>query len=281
MLSLPLASGIFLLSQIGYYRSLALTSSSIWDLGFGQPLGQFLFGAWVIGSNQSQVAFIRDAFLANLPQLVLSIEQFWWSSHLTCMIAAREYDSFAVSEEGDQDQPTLASQHGRALHVTDPQAGSKQERDRTALRWIISNQVLWILLPWLASQAIFFAKIDILDHWMYFSASGMSQVGYSVLGLIAFTIAGFVALMIALYLGVRRMSNRVPLAGTCSAAISAACHPLELDNNHNEKRILWGEEVPSLLVVDEDANDDRSSQIGRCTFTSGRVKYPEVGKEYA
>lgn len=62
----------------------------------------------------------------------------------------------------------------------------------------------------------------------------------------------------------------MPLAGTCSAAISAACHPKQFDPVHAQRRIHWGEEVDGF---DED--------IGRCTFTSGAVRYPTDGRPYA
>ena len=40
----------------------------------------------------------------------------------------------------------------------------------------------------------------------------------------------------------------MPLAGRCSAAISAACHPPEVDTNALTKALLWG-------VVDKGAED--------------------------
>lgn len=267
MLVLPFASAAFLLSRLPYYRSLSLEPRSIWGLGFGYPLGQFLFGSWSNATSQNQATFIQYIMLANLPQLVLSIEQFWWTNHLTCIRSVWQYNSYAVEES--KDQYISVSDRGKPLQVTTPL--EQQLRVTTPFRWIFLNNILWITLPWLASQAVFYAKIDVLDHWMYKTPWGISQVGYSILGLIVFAVTGFVAVIIAFVIGVWRFTNRITFAGTCSAAIAAACHPRDTGAPHAEGNVLWGEEQPV-------GADD---EVGRCAFTSGFVRYPIEGKKYA
>ena len=271
LFALPLSSGLFLLSRSAYYASLALTSSSIKQFGLGSPMGQFLFGSWSGGNWQSRSAVVRDVFLANLPQLLLSIAQFWWTSLLTCMLAAREYDKFAAPKQVDSEATALHTKR-RSLRVTSPKPGTEQESVSLPLRYGLLNLIIWTAIPWLASQAIFFAKIDVLDHWLYPADASICQVGYSVLGMILFVIVSFFTFVLAFYLGARRLSNQLPLAGTCSAAISAACHPSRPDVSHSAKKVLWGVEVNA----DQDQNG-----IRRCTFTSDEVFYPEEDELYA
>ena len=66
----------------------------------------------------------------------------------------------------------------------------------------------------------------------------------------------------------------MPLAGSCSAAISAACHPPEADVDASIKRIMWG-------VVAEDCFQYEGEGVGHCSFTSSTVEAPVVGKWYA
>ena len=76
-------------------------------------------------------------------------------------------------------------------------------------------------------------------------------------------------LLISLNLiGFRKYPDGLPLAGTCSAAISAACHRPEDDVNAAEKPVMWG-------VVDSD------DTVGHCCFTSQEVTAPPEWKRYA
>lgn len=128
------------------------------------------------------------------------------------------------------------------------------------------------LMKHLASQAVFFAKVDLLDHWMYKTPWGISQVGYPVLGLIAFAIMGLIAARFAFLIGMSKFSNRITFAGTYSSAIAAACHPRNAKAPHAEEKVYWGEEQSA---------DDGYDEVGRCAFTSGLLGYPIDGKKYA
>jgi hypothetical protein len=69
--------------------------------------------------------------------------------------------------------------------------------------------------------------------------------------------------------GLRTHASDIPLASTCSAAISAACHPPVGDSEAYLFPVQWGEV----------STDDRG--IGHCSLTTARdVKAPEIGKLY-
>ena len=72
-----------------------------------------------------------------------------------------------------------------------------------------------------------------------------------------------------LVLGFRRLKASMPLAGSCSASISAACHPPTGDADAAVLGLTWG-------VVGYGENE-----ISHCSFTSHNVPAPVVGLLYA
>jgi hypothetical protein len=92
------------------------------------------------------------------------------------------------------------------------------------------------------------------------------------------SVCSFVASLIVVGLGSRRPPNRVPLVGTCSAAISAACHPSRPDGYHEKRSMRWGVDGP---MKEKRLEHGDSISIGHCSFTSDPVTYPEVAKLYA
>lgn len=62
----------------------------------------------------------------------------------------------------------------------------------------------------------------------------------------------------------------MPMASTCSAAISALCHPPEQDTEVALFPVMWGE-------VSQD-----NKGVGHCSFTTAvDVKQPTIGYMYA
>ncbi|KAF2659113.1 hypothetical protein K491DRAFT_591661 [Lophiostoma macrostomum CBS 122681] len=232
----------------------------------GSPSGLFLFGVWSGGDELTPTKVLRNVALANTPQLAISVAFFFWNSHLTTMLAAHEYDQYTK----------------RGLRVTRPQEGSKQRGTRflsIPFRYWAPNTAIWVLLHYFASQAIFFARVDVLDHWLEPTQWSISQVGYSVLGLVCFVVLALAAFAFGIAIGLRRLANRMPLAATCSGALSAACHPKDLSVRHHEREVHWGVEV---VNGEEIMHEDKGGRmVAHCTFTSGDAFYPEVDRLYA
>lgn len=70
----------------------------------------------------------------------------------------------------------------------------------------------------------------------------------------------------------RKMPSSMPLVLSCSAAISAACHPGKKEDCYQDP-VSWG-------VVDE---PDRSKgKPGRCSFTtSSDLRQPQDGEQFS
>lgn len=125
------------------------------------------------------------------------------------------------------------------------------------------------VLHWLMSQSLFLAMVDVYD------ANGepilsSPAVGYSCIAIFCAVIVGSAALLVAFAMGFKRYEAGIPLVGSCSAAISAACHRMPGDIDSSWRPVKWG-------VVDGDNEGD----IGHCSFSSFDVTEPIERHLYA
>jgi hypothetical protein len=70
--------------------------------------------------------------------------------------------------------------------------------------------------------------------------------------------------------GFRRYDSRIPIVGSCSAAISAACHRPADDEDAALEAVKWG------VVEREDTGG-----VGHCCLSSFEVREPVEGARYA
>jgi hypothetical protein len=265
-------------------KTLKLNKAAIKLLGLGNPSGLFLLNGQDPNNpddyQQTSADILRHVVLANLPQLGLTIAYYFWNSHLTVMLAAVEYNKYSTRSDDPRASKKKKTKYG--LRVSHPIKGTEQRATHfltVPLKYWIWNFVLQTALHWLASQAIFFARVDLLDYWLEVSVKySISQVGYSFLGMILVTAVAFVAWFLTLYVSLRRLDNWMPLAATCSGALSAACHPKDPNLRHHEKEVYWGVESNKGSV---DAQKSTNEVTLTCTFTSLDATYPEADEFYA
>ena len=99
----------------------------------------------------------------------------------------------------------------------------------------------------------------------------MSAVGYSCIAIIFVLTLGVLALVAAAGMGYKQFAAEITTVGSCSAAISAACHA---SGAHPEgiigKKIRWG-----------DVGIEPYPGVRHLTFTSEEgVRKPVVGETY-
>lgn len=95
--------------------------------------------------------------------------------------------------------------------------------------------------------------------------------GYSIMPVIFSIALGCAMLLVLLVLAlVRRLPGDMPLIGSNSAVISAACHSADSDEGAASMPLMWG--------VTAEAEEDG---IGHCAFSSGAVQIPIEGRLYA
>lgn len=104
-------------------------------------------------------------------------------------------------------------------------------------------------MHWLLSQGIFLAKVNALDvHGWKMREVGTIQTTshrasltayvYSALAMFITILVGVMAMAVLLCFGLRHLRSNMPLALSCSAAISAACHPPPDDKDSFLKPVM-------------------------------------------
>ena len=261
--TLALIVACFLLGQ-GLKNS-ALTSRSIshlWSLGFGNINSETLI---TITHNQDLSGaggVILIVLIGNSPQIILSFLYFSYNGIFTCMLLAKEWRTYGSKSN--------------FLRVTTP-TGRQRSTYRLQLpyRYGIPLLIGSGTLHWLVSQSIFLARVDYITNKPFqYTGLGLSTCGYSPMAIIFVIIFGFIVMLVGIANGFREVKGGMPLAGSCSAAISAACHPPKADVHASLKRVKWG------VVAERNPNDPDSS-VGHCSFTSFEVETPIVGRRYA
>ncbi|KAG0124857.1 hypothetical protein HOY82DRAFT_633202 [Tuber indicum] len=196
--------------------------------------------------------------LVNLPQTILSFLYLTYNSLFTCMLLGHEWSLF--------------SHHHRSLRVTSPRPGQRSTYWlQLPYIYAIPLMILSGLLHWLTSQSIFLAKLEIWDPLGKEISSMISTAGYSCIAIISVLLLGILALLTAAGMGYRRFAAETTTVGSCSAAISAACHALEDPDVILGKKVRWG-----------DVGILHNLGVRHLTFSSKEVvKKPIFGEVYA
>ena len=105
----------------------------------------------------------------------------------------------------------------------------------------------------------------------------VASLGYSPVAIILTTLVGSLIVLFGSTLALRRYPAGMPLAGSCSAVISAACHPPKDDTEAALAPVQWG-------VVRSDVENEelpvQHKDVGHCSFTSFDVTEPIPGIRY-
>ena len=218
---------------------------NLWDIGYGTTLPTLLLDI------NNQGSFVPMILLANLPQTIVSFLYLTYNALFTCMLAAKEWNQFAHER--------------KTLRVAYP-----VEKQRSTY-WLqlpytysIPLLIMSSVLHWLVSQSLFFVRIEDVESKLV-----ITSCGYSPIAIITVIPIGIILVLVVVLTGFRRYEKGIPLAGSSSAVISAACHPPEEDVDARLLPVMWG-----------DLNTEDSA-VGHCCFTSFAVSTPVEGNMYA
>ena len=245
----------FLLSRALYQLSVSEDIRTLYHLGFGTVTSSALIP--FPHSLPGVRGLLANVFIANVPQGLVSLAYLSYDGLATCMLVADEWSRF-----GSDRAP---------LRCTDPN-GAQTSTHFLSLpyRYAAPLMILSITLHWLVSQSIFLAQVTVFDSDNRPSPdASISTCGYSPIAIIFALAVGALILLAGLGLGFRRYAGSIPLAGSCSAAISAACHGKGTEVGTERMPLMWG-------VVSEEG-----SVIGHCAFSAEEVGTPLVGMLYA
>ncbi|MCJ1281575.1 hypothetical protein MMC26_000895 [Xylographa opegraphella] len=226
---------------------------TLWNLGFGAVNGQLLLDPYEQAPGAGSL--IPNVLVANFPQVIFSCLDLMYNSLYTCMLLGHEWTNYAYQ--------------GKSLRVTSP-AGEQRSSYWLQLPYTYSIPLMVLsgLMHWLISQSLFLARIGEKDSQGDIVVTE-STCGYSPIAIIFSIMVGSLMVIGLILNGFRRYRPGVPLAPSCSAAISAACHPAD-DGNAARSRVRWGE-----------VNAPTTDGLGHCTFTSDLdVRMPTPGRLY-
>lgn len=111
----------------------------------------------------------------------------------------------------------------------------------------------------------------------------MSALGYSPLPIFLSILVGSLMICILIGISCQRLQSDMPLSGSCSAAISAACHPPKDEDLDTAVLGLigWGETMrPSTLELNQ-FNNEIDDENGHFSFTALDTVRPSFTKSYA
>ena len=230
------------------------------SLGFGQVSGQTLITGWSIENIENENnRLTANILIANLPQTILSFLYLTLNGLLTSMFLAVEWSGFAHERKG--------------LRVSIPR-GSQRKTYFLQLPYKIALPLLVMsgLLHWLVSQSIFLAVVAEYDEaGNLVNPIAVATCGFSPIAMVCVLVAGGCIVIFATTLGAKKFKPGMPLVGSCSAAIAAACHPPVWETEAALKPVQWGA-LPDLTFEDG---------TGHCCFSSEEVVLPVTGQKYA
>ncbi|KAF2716324.1 hypothetical protein K431DRAFT_257778 [Polychaeton citri CBS 116435] len=228
---------------------------SAFGIGFGavDPSSMISIGLPTTGAS----GLLVSVLLANLPQAILSVLYLMYNSLYTFMCLADEWSKFAGRR--------------KPLRVTTPHGQQRSTYYLQLPYWYgIPLIIASATLHWLVSQSIFLARIDVYSDGQAVDDSEISQTGFSNAAILCTIVLGIAMLLVAVGMSFRKFRSEMPVVGSCSVAISAACHRPKADADAAYLPVKWGE------VVIED-----SDEVGHCCITSQEVRNLVPMRQYA
>ena len=139
---------------------------------------------------------------------------------------------------------SLFSHHHRTLRVTSPRPGQRSTYWlQIPYTYAIPLMTLSGLLHWLTSQSLFLLVSETWQPPWEEAQHEIPALGYSCIAILVVLILGVLALVTAAWMGYKKFAAEITTVGSCSAAISAACHA---SGAHPEgmigKKIRWRSE---------------------------------------
>lgn len=247
---------VLLISDLGQFSSsgLSTTFAGLASNGIGH-----LNVNEMVSSSALPTGIIGNIVIANTPQLLISLMYVLYNDLFTRIHLAAQWSRF--------------SKERKPLRVLSPRKdhSNMQRRDyflSLPFRISVPLMVVMTILHWLVSQSLFLGLIGLNDY----TGGGTSVFrGYPVLGLgwspfalvLCLILGGSMVLGLWVTALVVRYGKTIPVVRTCSAAISAACHPPDWDTDAAEMPVMFG-------VVQDPVIESQGRKIpGHATFTSG------------
>ena len=297
---------------------------------FGQmlPLEDAAVYGSFSSSSASTLPWTSTGILASLPQLGVAVLYLLSDAHLSAYFLSRESSLYVATHQHNRDEQ-LQQHCRRPLRVSSRPRGQQT----TSLYLTLPQLWNWILLI-LFAGLVFVLGQSVVVQGIQTSAGEATQprivlLGFSGVGLVVLLALLLALALLVLGLSVRRTlppnasMGRNPLTlpgGSCSAVISARCHPMpedmtaemmdNIDGDNSAPLPLWlrplawgsvpsyhhpyqgynrrrdlireGNRASSGLPVEEDGDEETmDSIVGHCTYSSGPLGPLDIARSYA
>ncbi|KAE9380983.1 hypothetical protein N431DRAFT_396271 [Stipitochalara longipes BDJ] len=215
------------------------------------------------GAIQGSGGIVFHTFVSNIPQIVLSFVYFTYNGLFTSIFEDLEWHSYSL--------------RSKSLRVSSQPKGLQRPSHFLQLPYRISLPLIAIsgVVHWLVSQAVYMYSTAQLstNGTLDPTDSEIITCGFSMGAMVAIICVEFLLMVIAVLVGYQKLKDTAqPIVGSCSAAMSAACHPpkdVKIEGL-SESRLKWG--VVSV---------DKENEIGHCGFSNEEVAPVEPGYLYS
>lgn len=245
--------------------SLGITSAQdtaeIWSGGLGALNSQT-----IVRGTGWPTSLIANTIIANTPQAVFSILYFASNAVFTTMSLAAEWSDYAVRRKG--------------LRVSTSPHGAQRSTYFLSLpyRHALPLVLFAAVLHWLISQSLFLVAVQAYDpDHQRAPEQDITSCGYSPVGIVAGLSVGVVMLSYLVGMAFRKFRSGMPVAGSCSLTMAAACHTgfgggggYGVEKEVVYRPLKWG-------ALPLDVPDG----VGHCTFSGDVVEVPENGRVYS
>jgi hypothetical protein len=219
---------------------------------------------WLL-PNSGTAGLLSSVLVANLPQLILSFAYFTYNALFTAMLAGLEWSQMAWQK--------------KSLRVSQKRQGEQRSSYFLQLPYRYAVPLLGFsaVMHWLISQSIFLIAVERYDpqgNPAVADDPGAIEgehytCGWSPLAVLLVICGGVLMIAGAIGMGRRKYQPGMPLGGTNSAVIAAACHVAGEGENIERKKVKWG-------VVGKYDTDG----TGHCAFSSEEPAFPLEGVVY-
>ena len=200
---------------------------------------------------------IGSVLVANTPQFLISLVYLLYNALFTCMAVSSEYTSYA--------------QRRRTLRVSSPHGAQRSTHWlQLKYRYAIPFMGTMATLHWLVSESIYLVYLESYD-WVGVLEMAYDQCAWNSAATLLSCIVGAALIMFLIITGLcRKYPAGIPLASTCSLAISAAC---QRSKDDDEDVVL----KPLKYGVLKDVGPNGLHRVG---FSAEPVEPLENGESY-
>lgn len=239
-------------------------NSQLWKIALGAVNPRT-----IIKGDNWPTSIVANTIIANIPQVVFSILYFASNSVFTTMTLSAEWADYAVERKG--------------LRVSATPQGAQRSTYFLSLpyRYGIPLIAFSTLLHWLISQSLFLVAIHAYSPTQHRDlGNDLVSCGFSPVAIVTTICVGVVMLLCLSGTAFRRFKSGMPVAGSNSLAMSAACHSYSLAREDECDGGNWLRE--EYLPLKWGAVPfPGQHEVGHCTFSSEEVETPRDGFLYS